>query len=51
MASFEHSFKYDQGGADATERVPPGVALGGARSVATAADRCNDFMKMIGGIR
>ena len=39
MASFEHSFKYDLGGSDATERIPPGVAtLGGSRSVATAAD-------------
>ena len=39
MASIENSLKYDLGGADATERVPPGVdAMGGSRSVATAAD-------------
>ena len=59
MASFENSLKYDLGGADATERVPPGVAvLGGSRSVVTASAgagrrpyRCNDFKEMSGGTR
>ena len=56
MASFEHSLKYDLGGSDATERVPPGVgyldatervppgvdAMGGSRSVATQGGACVD---------